>query len=188
MKPSRGVPGLVRQHMQPTFLHQLKNIYWSVRLGSLGKDVYIDRNVRFERHPSKIHLGSSVILKEGARLCPTRSEASIRIGDWTTIGFYVHIFAALSVDIGPNCLIAPFCYLVDNNHRTERGRLIREQELSSSPIVIEEDVWIGAHCTVLAGVRVGKGSVVAAGSVVTQDLPPGVVAGGAPARVLKDRG
>jgi tetrahydrodipicolinate N-acetyltransferase len=57
---------------------------------------------------------------------------------------------------------------------------------SASPVVIEDDVVVGANCVILEGVRVGKGSVVAAGAVVTQDVPEGVVVAGVPARIIKD--
>ena len=55
----------------------------------------------------------------------------------------------------------------------------------SKPISIESDVWLGARCMVFKGVRVGKGSVLAAGSIVTRDIPPGVLAAGAPATVVR---
>ena len=58
---------------------------------------------------------------------------------------------------------------------------------SATPVIIEDDVMIGANSVILEGVRVGKGAVVAAGSVVTKDVPPGVVVGGSPARVLKEK-
>lgn len=58
---------------------------------------------------------------------------------------------------------------------------------SATPVIIEDDVMIGANAVVLEGVRVGKGAVVAAGAVVTTDVPPGVVVAGAPARVIKDK-
>ncbi|MGZ4134012.1 MAG: 2,3,4,5-tetrahydropyridine-2,6-dicarboxylate N-acetyltransferase [Tumebacillaceae bacterium] len=57
---------------------------------------------------------------------------------------------------------------------------------SALPVVIEDDVVVGANCVILEGVRVGKGSVVAAGAVVTQDVPEGVVVAGVPARIIKD--
>jgi tetrahydrodipicolinate N-succinyltransferase len=58
---------------------------------------------------------------------------------------------------------------------------------SANPTVLEDDVLIGANAVVLEGVRVGKGSVVAAGAIVTEDVPPGVVVAGAPARIIKQK-
>ena len=58
---------------------------------------------------------------------------------------------------------------------------------SANPVIIEDDVLIGANSVILEGVRVGKGSVVAAGSVVTKDVPPGVVVAGSPARIIKNK-
>jgi len=58
---------------------------------------------------------------------------------------------------------------------------------SATPVIIEDDVLIGANSVILEGVRVGKGSVVAAGSVVTKDVPPGVVVAGSPAIIIKDK-
>ena len=58
---------------------------------------------------------------------------------------------------------------------------------SATPVIIEDDVLIGANSVILEGVRVGKGSVVAAGSVVTKDVPPGVVVAGSPARIIKNK-
>ena len=187
MKAFAEVPGRVRQHSKPGLTHQLRAFRESMRLGSLGSGAFIDRNVHLDRYTKKIHIGSDVILKEGARICVAQPSAEIRIGDRTTIGYNTYIFSASSVTIEKNCLIAPFCYLVDNNHQIDRAQLINEQPLKTAPIHIEEDVWIGAHCTVLAGVTIGRGSVIAAGSVVNEDIPPYSVAGGTPAKIIRSR-
>lgn len=72
------------------------------------------------------------------------------------------------------------------NHSYEDCTIpIREQGVSTRPIRIEDECWIGANVVVTAGVTVGKHSVVAAGSVVTKDVPPFSVVGGNPARILK---
>jgi acetyltransferase-like isoleucine patch superfamily enzyme len=145
--------------------------------------VYIDRNVRFLRHPERVSIGSHVILKEGARLCPTNPDAAIAIGDWTTIGHHTFIFASASISVGRDCLIAPFCYLVDSNHGFRRDRLIREQLMSARPIVIEDDVWLGVGVTVLQGVRIARGAVIGAGAVVSTDVPAYAIVSGNPAVV-----
>jgi acetyltransferase-like isoleucine patch superfamily enzyme len=66
-------------------------------------------------------------------------------------------------------------------------KLIRQQGLTCKPIVIEDDVWIAARVNIIAGVTIGHGSVIAAGSVVTRDIPPMVIAAGVPAAVKKNR-
>ena len=57
---------------------------------------------------------------------------------------------------------------------------------TSKPITIEDDVWIGANSTICAGVTIGQGSVIAAGSVVNKDIPKGVIAGGVPCKVIRN--
>ncbi len=132
-------------------------------------------------------MGDQVIVKEGVRMCPANPDASIRIGDWSTIGYHTHLFATTRIEIGSNCLIAPFCYLVDSNHGIARDVLIREQPMSSLPILIEDDVWIGANVTILRGVTIGEGAVIGAGSVVDQDVPAYAIVRGNPAEDVDTR-
>lgn len=81
-------------------------------------------------------------------------------------------------------MIGPFCYITDHDHGMERGIPIKDQPLVGSAVVIEDDVWIGAHVTVLKGIRVGSGAVVGAGAVVTRDVPTGAIVAGIPAKVI----
>ena len=137
--------------------------------------------------PRPIRLGANTIVKAGARICPTNPAAAVEIGDWTTVGYHTHIFATSTITIGSNCLIAPFCYLVDANHGIRRDELIRTQMMEVAPITIADDVWLGAGVFVLAGVTIGTGAVVAAGSVVSKDLPEYVIAAGNPAAPVSER-
>ena len=78
--------------------------------------------------------------------------------------------------------------MIAANHIFENPNvLIREQGLEYSPIIINDDVWIGSRVNILAGVNVGSGSVIGAGSVVTKDIPPYSIAIGVPAKVIKRR-
>jgi galactoside O-acetyltransferase len=86
--------------------------------------------------------------------------------------------------IGDNCLLAPNVVITATGHALDpelRKRYIQ----FSMPVVLEENVWIGANATVLPGVRIGKNSVIGAGSVVTRDVPPDSLAAGNPCRVLR---
>ena len=153
----------------------------------MGRDVYVEPGVQIMRHPEKLHLADNVVLKSAARLCPTNPDAEIRIGKWTTVGYHTYMFATTSILIGDNCLIAPFCYLVDANHGIRRDSLIREQDMSAAPITIEDDVWLGTGAVILKGVTVGQGAVISAGAVVSSDVPPYSIMAGNPAKVVDER-
>jgi acetyltransferase-like isoleucine patch superfamily enzyme len=124
--------------------------------------------------------------------CPTTADPHIRynidIADNVFIGRGTIIDSNLSIQIGKGTFIAPHCFITDTNHRFSDPDIpIRFQGWDYKPVRTEEDVWIGAHVVVVAGVTIGKGSVVAANSTVTNDIPRGVVVGGSPARIIKYR-
>ena len=181
------VPSGVRLYAPYTFKHAARR-WWLLRnIGNKGVDVYVDANVQLLRHPERTFLGDKVMLKEGVKICPTHPDATIIIGDWTTIGYNVCIFSKSKISIGKNCLIAPFCYFVDSDHGTDLGVLIREQSMITAPITVGDDVWLGAGVTVIKGVTIGSGAIIAAGSVVTKDIPPNTVYAGSPAKFIKNR-
>jgi acetyltransferase-like isoleucine patch superfamily enzyme len=177
----------VRTYTAYTLRHAIRR-WWKTRgVRELGRNVFVEPDVKLLRHPEKITLGNRVLLKEGARLCPTNPAASIIIGDWTTIGYHTFIFASSRIEIGNNCLIAPFCYLVDSNHGTAAGALIREQPMEVKPIRIGDDVWLGNGVVVTSGVVIGSGAVVGARSLVLDNVPENAVVVGTPARIIRYR-
>jgi maltose O-acetyltransferase len=115
-----------------------------------------------------------LIAHEGARLV---------IGDKTFINYGSSISAHESVQIGRNCLLGHYSFIIDNDHHTVGDQY---RTPPSKPVVIEDRVWLGARVIVLPGVRIGHDSVVGAGSVVTKDIPPFSVALGNPARVVEN--
>ena len=184
MKSEEKISGGVRKYTKFSVWHNIKRFFISLRLKKIGNEVYIGSNVQFQRHPESIELGERVIIKEGARLCPTNEDASISIGNWTTIGAHTFIYATLSINIGSNCLIAPFCYFVDSNHGIQPEHLIREQQNIASPIEVGDVVWIGVGVVITKGVKIGSGAVIGANSVVTSDIPQFAIAAGVPARIM----
>jgi acetyltransferase-like isoleucine patch superfamily enzyme len=109
----------------------------------------------------------------------------VHIGDNTFVGLFDVVIGP--VTIGNNVIIAQHVVISGLNHGYENVHSpIKNQPCTTAEIVIEDDCWIGANAVVTAGVRVGKHSVVAAGSVVTKDVPPFSIVGGNPARLLKE--
>lgn len=182
----RNLQSGVRKYARYTWCHALRR-RWVTRGAQLGDEVFVESNVKLQRHPERIRLGAHVMLKEGARLCPTNPASRIEIGDWTTVGAHTFIYASAGISIGSNCLIAPFCYFVDSDHGFAAGSLIREQAMVAEPIKIEDDVWLGTGVVVTRGVTIHRGAVVGARAVVMEDIPENAVAVGNPARVVKYR-
>jgi acetyltransferase-like isoleucine patch superfamily enzyme len=99
------------------------------------------------------------------------------------------MYGHAGIQVGRDVLLANDVQLICGNHTFARRDVpIRAQPPEGAPIVVEDDVWLGASAIVLGGVTVGRGSVVGAGAVVTHDLPPYSIARGVPARVVGVRG
>jgi len=96
----------------------------------------------------------------------------------------------IPIVIGDYCLIGPNVVIRNANHGfRDIEKPMRFQPNEILPIIIEDDVWIAANCVILAGARIGKGSIVAAGAVVTKgEIPPYSIVGGVPAKVIGSRG
>lgn len=113
----------------------------------------------------------------------------IHIGNRTTIGHNSVLVCRERIEIGDDCMLAAFCYVLDVDHEYENpGKAIPQQGLRIKPVVIGNDVWIGAGAIILRGVTIGDGAVVAANSVVTGDVPAYSIVAGSPAKVIKPRG
>lgn len=113
----------------------------------------------------------------------------IDIGENTFINEFCSIFTFENViKIGQNVLIGPSTVMHTFSHNFDRNDLpIKEQGGKEKPIVIENDVWIGANCTILGGVRIGSHSVIGAHSLVNRDIPPHSLAYGVPCVVKKNK-
>jgi acetyltransferase-like isoleucine patch superfamily enzyme len=113
---------------------------------------------------------------------------SISIGSNASIQYYCVVYGAGGCTIGDDCRVSSHVKFLAVNHVfTDPDTPIRAQGVTARGIVLENDVWIGAGAVVLDGVRIGQGSVLGAGSVITKCLPPYSVAVGNPARVIRSR-
>jgi acetyltransferase-like isoleucine patch superfamily enzyme len=108
--------------------------------------------------------------------------ASLKIGDGVFLNSGVSICAKKSVTIGNNVAIGNYTLVMDTDFHAVDDHT---KPGPCAPVVIEDDVWLGARVTVLKGVRIGRGAVVAAGAVVTKDVPPFTLVGGIPAKVIR---
>jgi acetyltransferase-like isoleucine patch superfamily enzyme len=115
--------------------------------------------------------------------------ATLEVGEYTYFGELNNIRVAGITRIGAKCQISQGVSIIGSNHSTVPGIAILDQPSRTDKVgvIIEDDVWIGANSTILPGVTIGSGSIVAAGSVVTKDVPPNVIVAGVPARVIKER-
>lgn len=177
----------LREHLIPTIGSRIRYIRNKLKLGNCGKNVYFEYNVSIFRYPSNVYISDGVVLKEGARICSCNKTSVIKIGSNTTIGYHTFIFSSENITIGNNCLIAPFVYIVDSDHGILKSENINQQPNLTSPIVIGDDVWIGSGSKILKGVTINNGAVVAAGSVVNQDVPEYSIFGGIPAKEIGKR-
>lgn len=108
---------------------------------------------------------------------------NIRVGREVFINQGCHLSDIGGIEIGDQTMIGPKVNLISSGHPTDPAR--RRREVTAAPIVIERNVWIGTGATVLQGVTVGADAVIAAGAVVTKDVPPRTLVAGVPARVVK---
>jgi len=115
------------------------------------------------------------------------SGKGIRLGDRSDIGMDALVIGP--VHIGRDVMMGPRCILLASSHRVDdTSRPMNQQGfLDDRPIVIEDDVWIGAGSIVLPGRRIGRGAIIGAGSVVTRHVPPYVVVAGNPAVIIRHR-
>lgn len=128
--------------------------------------------------------GENVNIERGADF---GSGRNVSIGDNSGIG--IDCVLAGDVSIGKDVMMGPRCYFIARNHAfQDRSRPMRLQGFGAmKPIVVEDDVWIGACAIVMGGVTIGRGAIVAAGAVVTKDVPQYSIVGGNPAKVIGNR-
>jgi len=120
-----------------------------------------------------------VVVKKGER---------IELGDYVSLNEYVYLNGIGGIKIGNKVRIGPFACIISFNHSYKNPDIpIMHQDYERKPVIIEDDVWIGAGAKILAGVKIGKGAVIGAGAVVTRDVPPYTVVAGVPARTIKRR-
>ena len=160
--------------------------FWlnSWRFEKSGRRCGVESGVRI-LGDCKVTLGDRVVLRRGVLIS---GSGQLIIGSGTAINEQVIIAATISVAIGSNCMLAPRVYILDVDHEhTSREVPMCMQGYQNSPVDIGNDVWIGTQAVILKGVCIGAGAIVAANSVVSRDVEPYSIVGGAPAKLIKMR-
>jgi len=147
-----------------------------------------------------VRLNGQIDIAENVRMSGVSMTGKISIGRYTVINGPNTTFNAKinAIHIGSFCSVAQDVLIAEDNHHADKvttyyiRKNVFKTEISGDytskgPIVIGNDVWIGAKAIVLSGVAIGDGAIVAAGSVVTKDVPAYVIVGGNPAKVLRPR-
>jgi acetyltransferase-like isoleucine patch superfamily enzyme len=191
----------------------LRKLLWPRLFAACGQGTVFGAGIVL-RHPQRIHLGARVVISEGCIL-DARHEvgqalvlgddvilanqvilsckgACITIGARCGLGPQTSIVASDGNDvrIGADVAIGPRCCIVGGgNYHTDRLDVPMWQQgiKPDHPVVLEDDIWLGASASVLGGVHIGRGSIIAAGAVVTRTVEPFTVCGGVPAKAIKRR-
>ena len=137
--------------------------------------------------PWCLTIGEHCQLEHNVFIKAAADSARIEIGREVFVGFNSEFDISQILRIGNSVLIAPGCFITDHSHRHSASMTIASQGCASRSVMIEDDVWLGAHVVVLPGVTIGRGAIVAAGAVVTQDVVPMSVVAGVPARLISVR-
>jgi len=190
----------------------LRSKFYPLLLGSAGSGCVFGTSIVF-RHPKKIHLGNNVVIDDnvlidakgvnnngikfnndvfiGRNTILSCKDGDILFDDRANIGFNCYIFSSNSVKIGKDVLVAGFSYIVGGgNYNLDKIDIPINQQYDfegKGGVNIEDNVWIAAHAVILDGVNVETGSVIAAGAIVSKDIPKMSIVGGVPAKTIKKR-
>ena len=174
------------------FLRFVERLREGVPLSAFLRGLRLRRHVRAEGLilalpggplPKVLNRGGTIQIEScsfeaGVRL-EVHSDATLTIGKGTYVNRNVHMVIADRIDIGRRVKIGWDVVIMDTDLHGHSG-----QPTMTRPVVIEDDVWIGCRALILKGVRIGKGAVIAAGAVVTRDVPPQAVVAGPRAEIL----
>lgn len=158
----------------------------------LGTHFIIDSFWGYIIKKSMGHCGKNVMLKPSTSVF--KGIENLYFSDDIRIARYAVIYSTQAkVKIGPKVDIAPYLKIISGNHKFNAiGHFMFDNDIPKSPeddkdIILEGDNWLGINVTILSGVTVGRGTIVAAGAVLNKSVPPYAIVGGVPAKILKYR-
>lgn len=160
---------------------------------SVGESVILEDYVFIDALSQEgVHLGNNVTIAKHSTLQCTgviqEIGVGIKLGNNSAIGAYSFLGGQGGISIGDNVIMGPNVNIFSENHEFQNPDIpIRLQKTSRKGVIIEDNCWIGANATIVDGVHIKSGCVVAAGSVVTNDFEPDSILGGVPARLISER-
>lgn len=164
---------------------KLRGILWCK---GKNRNILISENVRITNR-DRVCIGNNVAVGKGVDIFPMGGNfpSKVIIGDNVNIGDYNRIASCNCVEIGEDVLFAAYVHITDHSHEFKDVMvpIVRQGIYSKGPVKIGKGSWLGYRSEVLSGVTIGEHCVIAAGAVVTKDIPPFSVAAGVPARVVK---
>lgn len=159
---------------------------FKLRCQKVGHGLYLTGGVPLVMGHLCLDIGNDVVIHGVSTLVGAKvfDAPTLRVGNNTHLGYQLIVSVGCDVTIGNNVLIGDRVSIIsyDGHPTNPAERHLPAPPQSSKPIVIEDNVWIGGNCTILKGVVIGEGSVIANGSVVTVKVPPNSLAIGNPAR------
>lgn len=171
-------------------------LWWGRHLAVRHRHVRIARSTRISPQSRINPRQGQIVMGEDCAIAPYAVvQGYVTLGNNCSIQAYSLLIGYGSpddpdgrIEIGNDVRIAPHVMMIGGNHAFgDTSRPITKQGLEYAPIIVEDDVWVAGRVTITAGVRIGRGSVIGAGAVVTRDIPAWSVAAGVPARVIKSR-
>ncbi len=179
----RGLPSALFLFISSAFfivLDRLTTFFVSLNLNKTGKNVRIHSGITY-RYPGNIVIGNNVSIARRVKLISENKDGMLKIDDNVTLTFDVKIDFSGGVQIGKNSLISKNTIIETHSHGLDP-----HSEPVYKNLVIGENVWIGMNSTILSDVgKIGSNSIVAAGSIVTKEVPPNCIVGGIPAKFIK---
>jgi len=160
---------------------------------SAGKNLILEDNLSINALSTNgIQIGDDVSIARNSILFCTgiisQKGTGIIIGDRTGISAGAYFSGQGGITIGSDVIMGPNVQIFSENHNYSDNKLtIKEQGVTKLPVFIGDNCWIGASAIILAGVTIGNGCVIAAGSVVTKSVPANSIVAGVPAKVIKSR-
>lgn len=165
-----------------TFRNRLATALWRGNLGRLGSGSCIQSGVTI-RYPGSVFIGNRTSIARDTEITSEKLDGLCRIGSDVIVGVGTRLDFSGELEVGDNVVISEKVTIFTHSHGLNPKSISRKISLT-----IESGVWIGSNAIIVEGVsRIGRGSVVASGAVVTREVPAGTVVAGVPAKTIKKK-